>query len=129
VGAPEDIYERPATRFVAEFIGESNLIPAAVAQRLDLRLPSADGAGLYSLRPEKISLSPARVPSDNCLRGTIEDNLYLGTDTQYKVRVDGDWILTTREQNMGRPPYSRGATVYVSWHTEAARAVAPDMES
>jgi spermidine/putrescine transport system ATP-binding protein len=130
VGTPDEIYERPATRFVAEFIGESNLIPAELARRMALRVPPANGnATTYALRPEKISLSAGPLQADNCLRGSIEDSLYLGTDTQYSVRLGDGLMLTVREQNLGHAPYRRGESVYASWRAQAASPVIADPES
>jgi spermidine/putrescine transport system ATP-binding protein len=138
VGTPAEIYERPATRFVAEFIGESNLFEGRVTQRvgatstidvdgLALRVAATSGsAGLWAMRPEKISLSREPVPADNCFAGTIEEMLYLGTDTQYSVRVSDRLALTVREQNLGHVMYARGERIYASWHAEAACAVARD---
>lgn len=74
VGTPEDIYERPATRFVADFVGGSNLIEPDMAAKMGLT------ARLYSLRPEKIALlSTGEVPEGALLlEGTVSDTLYQG---------------------------------------------------
>lgn len=112
-GPPDDIYERPNSIFSAYFIGETNLITGAVAGIEDdyVQLKCPDGTGEYfeidstfhfppvigkeltvSLRPEKIALSrskPRYQEDINMLRGTIEDILYLGSHTQYIVRVGG----------------------------------------
>lgn len=110
-GPPDDIYERPNSIFSAYFIGETNLITGEVTGIEDdyLQLKCSDGAeGSFeidstfhfpptigkqltvSLRPEKIALSrskPRYQDDINMLRGTIEDILYLGSHTQYIVRV------------------------------------------
>ncbi len=110
-GPPDDVYERPASIFSAYFIGETNLISGEVTgiedEYVQLRCPMGDdkffeidstfhfppllGRKLtISLRPEKIAIarSKPRTQDDiNVLRGTIEDILYLGTHTQYIVRV------------------------------------------
>lgn len=110
-GPPDDIYERPASIFSAYFIGETNLITGEVlAVHEDyIELSCPDGTGIFfqidssfhiapapgrqitvSLRPEKIAISrnKPRVQDDiNMLKGRIEDILYLGTHTQYIVRV------------------------------------------
>ena len=110
-GPPDDIYERPISIFSAYFIGETNLITGEVIgiEEEYVQLKCSDGKdGFFeidstfhfppvigkeltvSLRPEKIAItrSKPRVQDDiNMLRGTIEDILYLGTHTQYIVRV------------------------------------------
>lgn len=110
-GPPDDIYERPASIFSAYFIGESNLISAEVKaveeDYAELICDSGNGETFeidseftikpvvgqrltVSLRPEKIAVSrtkPRALDDINMLKGTIEDILYLGTHTQYIVRV------------------------------------------
>jgi len=110
-GPPDDIYERPASIFAAYFIGETNLITGEVTgiedEYVQLRCPMGDeqffeidstfhfrpetGQQLtVSLRPEKIAISRSKPRSQddiNMLRGTIEDILYLGSHTQYIVKV------------------------------------------
>ena len=110
-GPPDDIYERPASIFSAYFIGETNLITGEVLKVYEdyIELSCPDGTGksfeidssfhiapapgrqiTLSLRPEKIAISrnkPRAADDINMLRGVIEDILYLGTHTQYIVRV------------------------------------------
>ena len=110
-GPPDDIYERPSTLFSAYFIGETNLITGQVTSIEDdyvqLICPNGEG-GFFeldstfnispalgksitvSLRPEKIAISrnkPRAQDDINILKGVIEDILYLGSHTQYIVRV------------------------------------------
>jgi spermidine/putrescine transport system ATP-binding protein len=139
VATPAEIYERPATRSVAEFIGELNLLEGRVTARhgalatvavgeLALHVAAHDAPAqlLVAIRPEKIALGTKSIATDNCLAGQIEDSLYLGTDTQYRVRVGEALLLNVRAQNRGHAPFARGAPVYVSWPAEAARVLAPD---
>ena len=110
-GPPDDIYERPSSIFSAYFIGETNLITGEVTGIEDeyVQLKCPDGSGCFfeidstfhfppilgqeltvSLRPEKIAISrskPRYQEDVNMLRGIIEDILYLGSHTQYIVRV------------------------------------------
>lgn len=110
-GPPDDIYERPASIFSAYFIGETNLIsgevkavhedyvelscPDGAGERFDIdssfnELPALGSQITLSLRPEKIAISrskPRALDDINILKGVIEDILYLGTHTQYIVRV------------------------------------------
>ncbi|OQC07183.1 MAG: Spermidine/putrescine import ATP-binding protein PotA [Candidatus Cloacimonetes bacterium ADurb.Bin089] len=110
-GPPDDIYERPNSIFSAYFIGETNLISGEVTgiedDYVQIRCPDGTGNSLQidstfhfqpvigqeltvSLRPEKIAISrnkPRYQEDINILRGVIEDILYLGSHTQYIVRV------------------------------------------
>lgn len=110
-GPPDDIYERPASIFSAYFIGETNLISGEVKavheDYVELSCPDGGGGSFdidssfnelpalgsqitLSLRPEKIAISrakPRALDDINILKGVIEDILYLGTHTQYIVRV------------------------------------------
>lgn len=110
-GPPDDIYERPSSIFAAYFIGETNLISGEVVLVEDdyLQLKCAIGDEkfieidsvyktkpnigdrlTFSLRPEKMAISrykPREQDDINMLKGSIEDILYLGTHTQYIVRV------------------------------------------
>ncbi|MEM9270134.1 MAG: ABC transporter ATP-binding protein, partial [Pseudomonadota bacterium] len=99
IGAPTQIYEAPENRFVADFIGETNLIPATVVHHEeDLVCEMAGGAqvhavssgiraagtqGMLSIRPETLHLSP-NAPDGDPLKGSLEGLTYLGTDTQFE---------------------------------------------
>jgi iron(III) transport system ATP-binding protein len=106
VGPPAELFERPRTRFVAEFIGKTNLIdaiadgPASVARgRLRLRV-AGDGltpgsAAVVSIRPHQIALGPSTAPAGaNVLAGTVVRASYLGETVDYQVRLeDSDVVL------------------------------------
>jgi len=137
LGDPEILYERPTTRFVASFLGVSNLLPATIvgtdgayarAQVGDdaaIRIPSGlvDGHTSVSIgvRPEKIRLSEPSVdaPSGhNRLTGIVRDASYLGVSTQYQVESRGG-TLTVYEQNIERATraelWARGDEVQLTW--------------
>ena len=97
VGTPEDLYERPASAFIANFIGDANLIEGRVAggrfttEGLDVPLPGADGPAFVSIRPERIALDvfeggPARVAGAT----------YLGSRMEYEVALGGTELLVSR---------------------------------
>jgi spermidine/putrescine transport system ATP-binding protein len=137
LGDPEQLYERPTTRFVAGFLGVSNLLPGTTDGSADayalvrladdtrVRVPKALVDGSTSLhvgiRPEKIRLSePDKAPSDtNLLRGVIRDASYIGVSTQYIVEASGGARLTVYEQNVERATKSElwapGEEVSLSW--------------
>jgi spermidine/putrescine transport system ATP-binding protein len=137
LGDPESLYERPTTRFVAGFLGVSNLIPATVeggdgayaAARLKddarINVPRAlvDGATTINVgvRPEKIRLSERSVDAPaghNRLVGVVQDASYLGVSTQYLVESSAG-RLTVYEQNVERATraelWARGDEVQMTW--------------
>jgi spermidine/putrescine transport system ATP-binding protein len=137
LGDPESLYERPTTRFVAGFLGVSNLLPGTTDGTADgyalvkleddtrVRVPRALVNGSTSLqvgiRPEKIRLSdPDQAPSGgNTLRGVVTDASYIGVSTQYIVEASGGHRLTVYEQNVERATkselWSRGENVVLTW--------------
>jgi spermidine/putrescine transport system ATP-binding protein len=136
IGRAEEIYERPATEFVAGFIGVSNIIEGTVEEVAgqictigvgNVRI-GASAAGVTPgepvrvlIRPEKISISAESGPG--LLRGQIEAAVYLGESTQWRVTIENGQSLTVLEQN--REPFQAaqariGQTVSVSWESESA---------
>ena len=114
IGTAHDIYEKPDNRFVADFIGETNLLDVSVQHaeggRCICQLPggtvieaeaagshSAGGSGHVSIRPERIAVT--RPEQVDALCGTVEHVVYLGTDTQHLVRLDDGTLITARTQN------------------------------
>lgn len=97
LGTPAEVYERPATRFVAGFVGTSNLLSGDVARSVLGR------AGTFTIRPEKIRLSPPETapgPDESAATGTIQSVVYLGPDTRYIVGLDAGARLVVTEQNL-----------------------------
>ena len=97
VGTPADVYERPATAFVAGFVGTSNLLRGEVAERVVGR------PGTFTIRPEKIRLDdPSELPAEEetSATGRINDVIYLGSDTRYVVALDAGGELVVTAQNL-----------------------------
>jgi len=97
VGAPAEVYEHPATRFVAGFVGTSNLLRDDVAERV------IGTRGTFTIRPEKIHLAgpDAAVGADEAsASGVIRDVVYLGPDTRYIVTLDAGAELMVTQQNL-----------------------------
>jgi putative spermidine/putrescine transport system ATP-binding protein len=97
IGAPADVYERPATRFVAGFVGTSNLLTGDVARSVLGR------DGTYTIRPEKIHLREpeAAVSADETsAAGIVHDVVYVGPDTRYIVDLDAGARLVVTQQNL-----------------------------
>jgi spermidine/putrescine transport system ATP-binding protein len=137
LGDPEILYERPTTRFVAGFLGVSNLLAATVVgvdgpyanarlgNDVAIRVPSnlVDGQKRVSIgvRPEKIRLSEPNADGPaghNRLLGVVRDASYLGVSTQYQVESRGG-TLTVYEQNVERATraelWARGDQVQLTW--------------
>jgi putative spermidine/putrescine transport system ATP-binding protein len=96
IGAPADVYERPTTAFVADFVGVSNLVNGTLAQAL------IGSAQSFAIRPEKIHITDIEtpVPQNACsVMGRIRDVLYLGMSTRYRVELEQGEHLTVVEQN------------------------------
>ena len=118
VGSGKEIYEEPRNRFVADFIGETNLLAASVESingdvatcvigdntRLQCIVSDATdigGKGHISIRPERISLAKPTVTSAEAdtLTGVVDRFVYLGTDTQCKLLLDDGTEINVRVQN------------------------------
>jgi spermidine/putrescine transport system ATP-binding protein len=144
VAPPEDVYERPATTFVAGFIGVSNLMPAKVVGSGRVQLHSgpeiatttdglANGEECAAVvRPEKLQVSPVgEGPSAGNgsprLEGVVESSLYLGTATQIVVGLGGDVRMTVLVPNASEAERQRlpggGARVELSWEPEHMHVV------
>ena len=115
IGSPDEIYERPATAFVAGFVGVSNVVEADLARRL------TGTPAPFTLRPEKIRLAdPAGAPGDALeatAAGVIESTVYLGAATRYTVTLDGGGQLLVVRQNAGDPgrAWAAGQRVRLGW--------------
>jgi putative spermidine/putrescine transport system ATP-binding protein len=116
VGTPADVYERPATEFVAGFVGTSNLLTGETARAI----VGADG--MFTVRPEKIRLGdPDSVPEadETTALGTIRDVVYLGPDTRYIVSLQAGGQLVVTQQNLATSSMealsAKGRTVRLTW--------------
>ena len=119
VGTPSDIYERPATQFVAGFVGTSNLLSGAVAKRI------TGSEQMFSIRPEKIHLgTQSDKPEKDMLTidGVIRDVVYLGLFTRYLVEIEGGSDLVVIEQNLKTTSMdvlsAKGQKVRLHWHKD-----------
>jgi putrescine transport system ATP-binding protein len=141
VGAPADVYEQPNSRYVANFIGDINLIEGRVAKiGTEGVLVEADGETVrvaaagdmkagdtvwIALRPEKLRIATER-PSDsaiNALAGTVGEIGYLGDLSIYKVRVANGLTMKAAMPNTTRiraRPISSGDRVWLTWPADAA---------
>ncbi|HZQ06799.1 MAG TPA: TOBE domain-containing protein, partial [Anaerolineae bacterium] len=116
IGTPAEVYEHPATPFVAGFVGTSNLVRSAVAEKLTGREET------FSIRPEKIRMVEPSAPVQpgwNALEGTIREVVYLGMFTRYIVQVEGGGELTVVRQNLDETSMdvlgAAGKRVQLTW--------------
>lgn len=144
VGDPVSLYERPATRFVADFIGESNFLEGEVAElspgvavlrladrlvKVSLDQPAlTEGKKLtFTIRPEKIHLLPPQPENPQALPAVIQEVVYIGTDTRYLTRLPDQQVVTVRVQNACADDLQRyppGSAVQLTWNLSDARVIA-----
>src|SRR5262252_8564516 len=139
LGSPREIYEHPKTRFVAGFIGTSNLLTGTVT-RMDgdraviqisqderIIVPVQDravgeGSRLeLTVRPEKIDLTTERPSGEGCaLRGTVTEVVYLGTSTNFSVTTSAGADVVVFQQNSASAANvaARGDSVWLSWNPQ-----------
>jgi len=140
VGSPREIYERPRSRFVADFIGRTNLLEAKVAAadgdghyRLgtalgELHAISADSlrvgdAVSISIRPEDIELSEQRPQGPNVCAGTVSVKVFLGDTVDFQVNIGEQTLLATGHPSLRTPV---GDPIFLSISTEKCVALAGD---
>jgi putative spermidine/putrescine transport system ATP-binding protein len=124
VGAPAEVYEMPATGFVAGFVGVSNVLEGDAAARI------TGDAQAFTIRPEKIALSEPDAPvgSGDCTAtGHVAEVVYLGAITRYIVELDGGGNLVVMQQNLSTSSMEalqvRGKVVRLVWHRRNNRPV------
>ena len=139
---PAEIYEQPSSRFVADFIGETNFLEARVVSSdgawadvlVDdqLRLKAVTGEPVSAGQPVTIALRPERLmvaaPTDQteAPRGHVEEAVYIGTDMRYLVRLTEQSQVVVRVQNIGAGPLARfepGDEVAITWDAHSARVL------
>ena len=119
VGTPSEIYERPASPFVAGFVGTSNLISGETAKRI------TGSDEMFSIRPEKIHLGSVNdKPEKDMLTidGVVRDVVYLGLFTRYLVEIEGGNDLVVVVQNLNTTSMdvlsAKGQKVRLHWHKD-----------
>lgn len=114
LGTPWELYEQPASRFVADFVGTSNLFDAD-------RSPALIGrSGEHSIRPEKLALSsePASRDGERSAPGTLVESIYVGSGIRRVIDLDAGMRVTVLERNdrSRASDDDRGDRVHVVWH-------------
>ena len=131
VDAPRELYERPLTPFVADFIGTSNTITLTAPTRAagiatvelgeGMRIVAPDagvqGDCRITVRPEKIRIGAAAPPDGSQVPGTVVEQVYLGSLSQTVVEIaTGERLIVHQLNDDEAPPPEPGAAVVLSWH-------------
>ncbi len=139
-GSPREMYEEPATLFVADFLGVSNLISAdaspesgGCALRVGERTLRATSGATESrgevkamIRPERVGVEPQGGAGENRLPGLVERAVYVGSAHELHVRIIGGDLLKATVQNDGSAfPYGEGTAVTLHLPPDAVRVLAP----
>jgi putative spermidine/putrescine transport system ATP-binding protein len=128
LGAPAELYDRPATRFVADFLGDANVIEGTVGgdgllatDGLAIRVPQiAVGPAAIALRPERVRLDQVEGLA-NRLDGTVENVNFLGGSILYRVALPNRRLLLSMVPNHGNgPPKAPGEAVRLGWNVDDA---------
>ena len=143
-GTPQDLYDQPQTRYVADFVGTSNFFDGRIAAISDgraslvlesgMRLDGRTGPGLgsgrdgcLSIRPEQIRLSRDAEPSS--LEATVQNRIFLGEHTEYLVRhpeLGPIIVLAPRQAEHGAPGFAVGDRAFISWSRDSALVLERD---
>ncbi|MGH2437296.1 MAG: ABC transporter ATP-binding protein [bacterium] len=125
VGAPAEVYEHPATDFVAGFVGVSNLVGGAVAVAI------TGSPDTFTIRPEKIIIREAGAATADGffgVDGRIREVAYLGAHTRYQVELDPGGELTVTQQNVDTTSMdvlaAQGRRIRLVWHRDHNRLIA-----
>jgi len=139
LGTPDELYEKPANKFVAGFIGESNFIEGKVVDIkkdiITIQMNDESKHKLcwdkdvtvgenvcFSIRPEKMIISNNEQQLENTFDGIIEEIIYIGETTRYKIIVGKEIIINVREMNVGdRSPFRKGENIKLSWKMKNLR--------
>ncbi|MDP9810434.1 spermidine/putrescine transport system ATP-binding protein [Rhizobium tibeticum] len=113
LGSPQEVYDRPADLFVADFVGKTNRVNATMeADGATLRLadgsaiaagsPVSPGETIVAIRPESIRLTRAQAPGFASFKGTVTHRIFLGSSAEYAVTVPGlgDFLVTADRRSM-----------------------------
>jgi ABC-type Fe3+/spermidine/putrescine transport system ATPase subunit len=134
VDQPHDVYERPATVFAAQFLGDANVFSGTPEGK---RLKLADGTGIHTagaatptviVRPEKMSIAECKAPPGrNILSGTVIQGTYSGASVTYRIHTSalGETPLLVFAQNSSGRFHAAGDPVTVTWEPQHTIPVTP----
>ena len=137
LGPPNELYEKPATAFVAGFLGVSNLLAGSVTAPGRVQLDTGDeiatdvgdraGRVAVGIRPEKIRLTPPR-EGDNSLAGAVKEIAYVGVATQYVVETAAGTLIVYVQNDGAGLSLRPGAAATLSWSPHSTFVVDPAQE-
>ncbi len=120
IGTPDEVYETPASEFVARFVGNVNLFEGQQAKRL------TGDEQMTMLRPERIHIDAVSHP-ESVIEGTISERDYMGAFIRYNVRCKNDIDLVVHQPNQGVsdlfPRFELNQTVHLSWSANAIHRI------
>jgi spermidine/putrescine ABC transporter ATP-binding subunit len=140
IGTPDELYEKPINRFVADFIGESNIIEGYIAHLNDHsaaittaanevlipcpRLPdlSLNQKIQLVIRPEKIKFIESSNVLPVALKGVVEEQIYIGEIIRYRIRISKEQLLDLNQQiSYGVTAFDKGDHVLIGWGLEDSK--------
>jgi spermidine/putrescine transport system ATP-binding protein len=144
IGSPQELYDSPASRYVADFVGTSNFFDgrvetvsgerASLLTDAGLRFAGRASAGLgsgaagcLSIRPEQIRMTREAAPGG--LAVTVQNRIFLGEHTEYLVRheaLGNIIVLAPRQSELGARVFETGERAHVGWNDDAALILQPD---
>jgi ABC-type Fe3+/spermidine/putrescine transport system ATPase subunit len=144
VGVPKELYERPRTRFVADFVGTNNLVPGRVSARALGQLVVETPLGplraieeavvgehcVLAIRPENVALDSGPSPAGNVVRGRVAFVSYLGSTVRYDVETAGGQVIRADVRDAWHhEPLPIGREVAVSFPASVTLALVDDVET
>ena len=140
-GTPSDVYERPVSRFVADFVGTTSFLPGRLQDETTFRFDGgsaaevtsvaagASGDCLLCLRPEAVQMHEQRPSGPNAVPAEVREVLYEGSSISYVLALPTGTDLLASRQNRpdgAGPRIEPGASVWAAWDAQAGRVVAAD---
>ncbi|MDO4493937.1 MAG: ABC transporter ATP-binding protein [Clostridia bacterium] len=125
IGTPNEVYNRSATEFVCNFIGDINRLSPGVAAELAKLSPEVDPAKHNYIRLERVHVGTEAKPGQLALAGTVESREYYGLYIKYYIRT-ADGVLKVIEKNDGVNIYDEGQQVTVVLDPKDIMAYAPE---
>ena len=116
IAPPREVYERPANRFVAEFLGDINILPVQDGRIEGRPIEAARASGDLAIRPEYMQLSLTEPGGGNAVAAVLDDITYLGAETRLSLRSAGGVPLVLHQQTARLPEsIAPGSAVWATW--------------
>ncbi|MBI1383889.1 MAG: polyamine ABC transporter ATP-binding protein [Rhizobiales bacterium] len=141
LSSPDELYEKPTSSFVAQFIGENNRLNGIVRARngdvcdveieggemvraLAVKVDGVDSRTMLSIRPERIEIDPAKGTTDNVLTGRVAELIYHGDHIRTRMSVAGhDDFIVKVPNRYGHAPLEEGRETRIGWAISDCRAL------